>query len=177
MTIAVGNNSHSTSTTTFDYIDTDEAQHIQTSPDENINGHVYAGTSTGDFPHSYVQYLVDNKLVGVGEALAGLELELLLVLGESRPQSPEGIRRPDKHGVTDLCVVLEERRRKARITMIHGTYQVGFLVSCTREGYVTWRHSLEQPWKHIFDAKVNLRPSPEGAPPFGESWIVAPVQS
>lgn len=55
--------------------------------------------------------LVDDELVGVSEALAGLQAELLLVLRETRTKSPQGIRSSDKHGVPDLktkqgCIVL-----------------------------------------------------------------------
>lgn len=51
---------------------------------------------------SSISDLVDDELVRVSEALAGLQPELLLVLGEAGPQPPQGIRGSDKHGVADL---------------------------------------------------------------------------
>lgn len=46
--------------------------------------------------------LVHDELVGVSEPLAGLQTKLLLVLGKTGPQPPQGIRRSDKHRVADL---------------------------------------------------------------------------
>ena len=46
--------------------------------------------------------LVNDELVGVGEALFRLSPELFLVLGESRPQSPQRVRRSNQHRVADL---------------------------------------------------------------------------
>ena len=46
--------------------------------------------------------LVNDELVGIGEALFCLSPELFLVLGESRPKSTQRVRRSDQHRVADL---------------------------------------------------------------------------
>lgn len=55
--------------------------------------------------------LVNDELVGVGEALFRLSPELFLVLGESRPQSPQRVRRSNQHRVTDLPFQTFQRLR------------------------------------------------------------------
>lgn len=54
------------------------------------------------FHISSIPDLVDDELVGVSEPFAGLQSEFLLVLSETGPQPPQGIRRSDEHGVADL---------------------------------------------------------------------------